>query len=109
MSSMYLIIESPNLTSAKARLIALMNEKGHTQHNYDYIVGDVNIGYANNRTIRNNTELVDWGNGNFCFEFDTNIVQQYNDEIAEEAGKHSDIHWCTAEEARIYMPEVVNG
>lgn len=102
---MYLIIEASNLTAAKAILGAIMHEKGHTQHNYDYIVGNVNIGYANSTVIKNSIALDDWGNGNFCFEFDMHIVKQFNTEITEEVLKYNDIHWCTAEEARTYLPE----
>jgi len=94
METKYLIIQSDSLENAKLRLKTLIQGLGYSDANYKYIIGESNIGYANSTVIRNNTILTDWGNGNFLFKFDCNIVEQYGVDIELECEKYSDIFWC---------------
>lgn len=106
MKSMYIIVEANNMANAKARVKTIMDAKGYPDNFYKFLIGENNTGKANGKIIKNNIMLTDWGNGNFCFEVDRNIVEQYGDEISEEIAKYSDIHWCSAEEVRPFMPEI---
>ena len=106
MKSMYIIIESDTLDNAKLRFKELVVNLGYNIANYNYVVGDAKIGYANGKIIRNNTVLSDWKNGNFCFEVDCNIVEQYGSEIEAEILKHTDTHWVDNIGVREFMPEV---
>lgn len=101
---MYIIVEAANLTAAKARVKTIMDSKGYPEHFSQFLFGDVNQGNANGKVIKNNIVLGDWGNGNFCFEVDENIVVEYGAEISEEIDKFTDIHWVTNVEAHDYMP-----
>lgn len=105
--SMYLIIKSDSLESAKNRLKDLMVNNGYPLASYEYTIGERNIGYADGTIIKNNIVLSDWGNGNFCFEFDKHIVAVYGDSIVALSEQNPDTHWCTAAETRNYMPEFV--
>ena len=107
MNSMYIIIESNSIEMAKARVKTLMDAKGYPDSFGEFLFGESHEGYANGKTIKNNTVLSDWGNGNFCFEVDCNIVEEYGADIAEEIAKHNDTHWCTAEQVQKYMPKVI--
>jgi len=107
METKYLIIESNTLENAKARLSDLMIELDYSEYNYQYVIGEKNIGYANSTIIRNNTILTIRGNGNFGFEFDKHIVAQYGAEIESIVNTHNDIHWCDNVEARTYIPQEV--
>lgn len=102
--SMYIIVEAANLNAAKARVKTVMDSRGYPEHFSQFLFGDVNDGFANGRVIKNNIVLGDWGNGNFCFEVDENIVTEYGTEIEEEVNQFNDIYWCTAEQARSHMP-----
>jgi len=106
MSTKYLIIQSDSLENAKKALKNLILNLGYSEYNYQYLVGEKNIGKANNQIIKNNTILNDWGNGNYCFGFDKNIVAEYGSAIETEASKHNNIIWCDNISVREFMPKM---
>jgi hypothetical protein len=108
MGSKYLIIKASSLEAAKIRLKELMESLAYPDHSYMYIVGDVNTGYANNTVIKNNTRLTDWGNGNYCFEFDENIDTEHGEIIQTQADRYSDTLYGDAEFVKKYLPKGVN-
>jgi len=106
METKYLIIQSDSLDNAKLKLKTLIEELGYSDYNYQYIIGEKNIGFANDKLIRNNTILSDWGNGNFLFKFDCNIVEQFGVDIGNLVDNYENIFWCDNVSVREYMPEM---
>jgi hypothetical protein len=106
MSTKYLIIQSDTLDNAKTILRNLISDLGYSEYNFEYVVGQKNIGYANGTVMKNNTVLTDWGNGNFLFTFDRNIVAEFGIEIEAEVLKHTNIFWCDKVQVQEFMPTI---
>jgi len=106
---MYIIVESVNnIALAKARIKTVMDAKGYPENFSKFLFGENKNGYANGKEIKNNIVLSVWSNDIVCFEVDYNIVKKYGEDIKKEIAKHSDTHWCTAEEVKKYTPEVLD-
>jgi len=93
--SKYLIIKAETLEAANLILLNLMksmDEISHPEINFEYLTGIRNLGFANGKVIRNNTQLSDWGNGFYMYEFDCNIIAEYGDVIQAKVNTTADIY-----------------
>ena len=107
--SMYLIIQATNETEAKQEFLNACLSAGLSERNYQYIVGDIHIGYSNNTIIRNNNIISKINADYYLLEFDKNIVATYGQLIQTEINNYNNMWFLEKYEVNDFLPiEVQN-
>lgn len=105
--SMYLVIEAQSLVLAKKLLHDSVVAMKLPIENYQYLVGERKLGFANGKLIKCNPVLEESNTGVYVFEFDREIVAQVGSLVDAESKKNPKTHWCTSSEVQQYIPQAV--
>ena len=102
--SMYLIIQANDENNAKQEFLLACLAAGLSERNYQYIVGDIHVGYANNNIIRNNNIISQISDGYYLLEFDKNIVATYGQLIQDEIQDYNNMWFLERYEVKDFLP-----
>jgi len=94
METRYIIVQSDSLVKAKKVIKDLMKNNGFPDKFYKFLVGENRTGRANGKDIKNNTVLTDFGNGNFLFKLDYNIVEEFGELIESLINDIENVFYC---------------
>jgi hypothetical protein len=105
--SMYLIIEAVDENTAKQLFLSACLAAGLSERNYQYIVGDIHIGYSNGTIIRNNNVISRINDEYYLLEFDKNIVATYGVLIQAEIEDYLNMWFLEKCQVYDFLPVVV--
>lgn len=112
--SMYIFIKALNINQAKQILHDVIVDQvdGYSENNYEYLIGERQVGFANGKVIRcNRSDIPSIVNDYYIWELDREIV--YEDETKlnnlAEKNKHIDIMYLNHDDTLAYIQQYQGG